>query len=287
MLRYANRIQSLSYFTNYMNVRFKSDRRVLVPDYSLRTKPGKTISIEVAEYSDLGLIESYCKEHFVTNEPLSVFHEVDPMRFFTHCLTSVVESCVRFPYTTLAFDSGKMIGYNFVWLEVWDKNTEVFPIGGLNDLERLRQKYTKLLKLNNDDPESYLLTTVNHAAYITPNFLPEGDKHIIAHGEMGSVNREYRHNGVLLAMIIEGAKQLAQDKIADYYYATATAAATVHLNPTYGLKEVWSMKYKDIKYDGKNIYGDGVLHDGNDKITINLGKVKEMANYDYVNVKRK
>ncbi|CAD5219915.1 unnamed protein product [Bursaphelenchus xylophilus] len=258
----------------------KPGRQVLVPNYPLKTTKGKTVSIEVAEYSDLPMMKQYLKENFAVEEPVMVANKCSPKRLLDEVLSDLLEVCVHFPYTTLAFDGDQMIGYNLVWLELFDKNSNTPPKEGYTDLGDLSKQYAKNIRLS-EQPEIRTVTTINYAASLCPHFLPPAERHVVAHGEMGSVNKKYNGNHLVTALIVEGAKEILKDNLVQYYYATATAAATVHMNPLLGLHEVWSMKYKDYKFDGQQIYGDGVLHDGNDRITLNIGKIEDVVNSEY------
>uniref|UniRef100_A0A1I7RUS2 Thiolase_N domain-containing protein n=1 Tax=Bursaphelenchus xylophilus TaxID=6326 RepID=A0A1I7RUS2_BURXY len=56
--------------------RFASNRHVVVPNYPLHKKPGKTVSIEVAQPSDFGIFEKYCKTLYHA-EPLTIAFVVE------------------------------------------------------------------------------------------------------------------------------------------------------------------------------------------------------------------
>ncbi|CAD5219905.1 unnamed protein product [Bursaphelenchus xylophilus] len=263
---------------------FKAGRRVLVPEYPLKTKPGKSVSIELAEYSDLPLITEYSEKSFSAEEPLSVALGVDPKVMNDQLTNKVSSFCLDFPFSTLAFDGDKLVAYIMVSLDIIDGNHPRLPKEIPEDFGPLFEKYAN--KFGITDPKTADITgTVWYACDMVANFLPEGEKHIVAHGEMGSVMKEYTGNNLVAALIVEGAKHIASTGLCDYYYGTATAAATAHLNPQLGLREVWSLKVKDISVGGRRVYKQDVLHEGADRITINLGKIQDVANTDYLNKK--
>uniref|UniRef100_A0A1I7RUS1 N-acetyltransferase domain-containing protein n=1 Tax=Bursaphelenchus xylophilus TaxID=6326 RepID=A0A1I7RUS1_BURXY len=69
------------------------------------------------------------------------------------------------------------------------------------------------------------------------------ERYVLGHGALASVAKEYTGNGLASAIIIENARQMAADRICNYFYGNPTANETGSVAPKLGMPEVWRLNF--------------------------------------------
>ncbi|CAD5232986.1 unnamed protein product [Bursaphelenchus xylophilus] len=268
-----------SRFLSQSSVALKSGRRVLQPDYPLKTHPGKTVSIEIAEYSDFDAIDKLTLEHFapLENSSRGVGTPVEVVQ--EQLVRPMVHNCLQYPYSTVVMDGDRMIACCMVNLEVFDKNADV-PPKEVKDLGPFMEKCAADYGVT-DERLKYMMTLLHYAIHIVPHYLPEENQAVAAHAEMGCVDQEFNGNGLLGAMMYLSCTAVHKHRLAKYYFGNASAAATNNVCTQLGMPPVWSVKYKDIKFNEESVYGDGKMRDGADCFTLSLGLIEDVVKSNY------
>ncbi|CAD5219901.1 unnamed protein product [Bursaphelenchus xylophilus] len=259
--------------------RFASNRHVVVPNYPLHKKPGKTVSIEVAQPSDFGIFEKYCKTLYHA-EPLTIAFECPPEDVHKHFMLPLIENSLRFPYSTMVMDGDQMVGFSLTTVEVFDEHRPLAPLN-VDDFGPIVEHYAKLHGVT----EKKMKTALGIACYasdVVPNFMPKMERYVLGHGVLASVAKEYTGNGITSVLLIATARQMAADRICNYVYGNATATETARVGEKKGAGEVWRLNYDDIKVDGEFPLRKREGKAGLGAITGNFGLVQDIAKYDYM-----
>uniref|UniRef100_A0A1I7RXD2 N-acetyltransferase domain-containing protein n=2 Tax=Bursaphelenchus xylophilus TaxID=6326 RepID=A0A1I7RXD2_BURXY len=239
--------------------------------------PGKSVSIEVAEYSDYDVIDRFSFEHFSKLESASQGVGSNPAVLHEQVVRKIMNSCLRYPYSTLAFDGDELVGFNLMNIECYDQNMDVPPLG-LDDFGDLEKKLFEGSDLT-DQNIRYVATLLYYATNITPHFLPKKDnKQYAAHGEMVCVRRDYKGNGLLGAMLQQSCVAVHEHGFADYLMGNPTTIATCSASEQLGAAKVWELKYKDVKFNGKHVYKNA---DDKASVSLNLGLITDAVKSRY------
>ncbi|CAD5219899.1 unnamed protein product [Bursaphelenchus xylophilus] len=259
--------------------RFASNRHVVVPNYPLHKKPGKTVSIEVAQPSDFGIFEKYCKTLYHA-EPLTIAFECPPEDIYKHFMLPLIETSLRFPYSIMVMDGDQMVGFSLTTVEVFDEHRPLAPLN-VDDFGPIVEHYAKLHGVTEKKMKN-ALGIACYASDVVPNFMPKMERYVLGHGALASVAKEYTGNGLASAIIIENARQMAADRICNYFYGNPTANETGSVAPKLGMPEVWRLNFTDIKIDGKFAIKKSNVKAGLGAIAGNFGLVQDIAKYEYL-----
>ncbi|CAD5219897.1 unnamed protein product [Bursaphelenchus xylophilus] len=259
--------------------RFASNRHVVVPSYPLRKKPGKTVSIEVAQPTDIAIFEKYCKTLYHA-EPLAIAFECPPEEVYKHFTLPLIERALRFPYTIMVMDGDQMVGFNLSTIEVFDEHRPLAPVD-VDDFGDVVEYYVKYHGVTEKKMKDFLGISY-YAGDVVPNFMPKMERYVLGHGALASVAKEYTGNGLVSAVLIETARQMAADRICNYIHGNPTASESAKVAPRVGLAEVWRLNFIDIKIDGKFAIKKRKAKAGLGAIAGNFGLVQDVAKYEYL-----
>ncbi|CAD5219903.1 unnamed protein product [Bursaphelenchus xylophilus] len=259
--------------------RFASYRQVVVPNFPLHKKPGKTVSLQVAQPSDLGTFEKYCKTLYHP-EPLTIALGCPPEDILKYFTLPLIEKCLRFPYSIMIMDGDQMVGFALSKVEVFDESRTFAPVE-VDDFGPMFDNYAKQHGIT-EKKMKYFLGLAYYGAEVVPNFLPKMERYILGFGALASVAKPYTGNGISSVLLIETARQMAADRICNYIYGNATATETARVGGKKGACEVWRLNYDDIKVDGEFPLRKREGKAGLGAITGNFGLVQDIAKYDYM-----
>ncbi|CAD5219895.1 unnamed protein product [Bursaphelenchus xylophilus] len=282
MLRYphflsssVNILAKVRRFSSAPNA-FSYNRKVLIPNFPLKKAPGKTISIEVAEYSDVKMIENFCVEAFLQHEPILKYLEIDRDTFVNEILDGMSRQCLRFPYSIVAMDGDKMAGYYLGFVEIIDENSVPSPMG-VKDFGLLHDHYVNKYQIKKRNA-AVCSTVVNYCLGMIGHFVPRDNGRVLmGHGEHAAVAKEYSGNNILQTMLISAAREMRADGFVKMLCGITTGNVSTANMLELGYSLVWEIPYRDFKIHGEPVFGDGVLHDGGSKISLFLADVDAVA----------
>ncbi|CAD5219911.1 unnamed protein product [Bursaphelenchus xylophilus] len=249
-------------------------RRILVPEYPLKSQPGKSVRIEEADIRDLELIHDFCSKHFAKQEPLCQYFKV---KKYGDVLRKNHEHDLKNGFSCIAFDNhnDQMVGFYTSGLEIIDRNTRIPPLKIPEDFGPIFDENIKPWGPEYHD-EILIATLVSYVEEMIPHFLPKVEKQAVVHGDLCSVDPKYYGNNLLGPLMIQTVRLAYESKAASYFYGCATAAISYKFFSNSVRKEVWSIPLKDVKLHGKQVFPEGKAHDGHDRIPLMLATLEDM-----------
>uniref|UniRef100_A0A1I7RXD0 N-acetyltransferase domain-containing protein n=1 Tax=Bursaphelenchus xylophilus TaxID=6326 RepID=A0A1I7RXD0_BURXY len=205
---------------------------------------------------------------------------VDPQVFYDQLLLPIIETCLHFPYTTLAFDGDELVGYHLMNMDRFDEKTYASP-RDVDDLEFLKEKACTAYNVT-DENLKFMATVLYYAIHMTPHYLPkrEGGQ-VVAHGEMVCVRKDYKGNALLGALLQQGCVAVHEHGFVEYYMGNSTSLATNHSCVELGAEKLWEFMYKDVKFNGVHVFNKGTIA-SDEFIALNLGRVEDIVKNDFI-----
>uniref|UniRef100_A0A1I7SGM1 N-acetyltransferase domain-containing protein n=1 Tax=Bursaphelenchus xylophilus TaxID=6326 RepID=A0A1I7SGM1_BURXY len=103
-----------------------------------------------------------------------------------------------------------------------------------------------------DGPERIWTGLIQYTTDVAPHFLQKHKKYVVAHDELLSVNKDYNGNGLAKILMAEGIKELARDRICDYYFGNPTHHGTTIAGARVGAPQRWKLPFQDIMIHGRS-----------------------------------